>query len=226
LLDIAPRGRTTVAADAELGTHVLARWLDGAPLIEERVVGRGAILVLTVPLTTEESDFVLRPAFLAFLDRFVDAARSRGAPSRIEVGEAWTFDDRADVSVTHIPNDPRSAPTPVRIVDDGGGGPDRRRVRALASLAGLYSVRLGGDVTTRVAAVPEREIDFRPRRAVDSAPQADLGGRSRSRDASPEFAMLLVALVGIEAALRIRELRRGSQGAPAVHGKGASVDSA
>jgi hypothetical protein len=206
LADLAPRGRATLDGEAAKDSEVLARWLDGAPLVLDRTMGRGIVRVITLPLTTDESDFVLRPAFLAFLERFLITTRARGAARRIEVGEAWTFDGAVDVTVSHRPRDPRLAPTPIQVSDSSKQG--ERRKRAVAPLAGLYTVRLGEEVTTRVATIPDREIDLRSRGVVDSAHRPDLGGVSRSLDVSPQVAMLFVALLGLELALRVADLWR------------------
>ena len=88
----AARARVDRSGGDGAGADVLARWKDGAPLLLRRSLGRGAVLVLTLPLSTDESDLALRPAFLALLDRFVGTARARGGARRIDVGEAWTFD--------------------------------------------------------------------------------------------------------------------------------------
>ena len=127
------------------------------------------------------------------------------------------------MTVTHLPNDSRASPTPILVFDSGWSSPDQHRLRALAPLAGQYIVRLDGEVTTRVAAIPEREVNFRPRQLVDSGRQADLGGAGRSVDASERFAMGLVALVGIELVLRIRALRQRSRLTSAGHGNRTSA---
>jgi hypothetical protein len=77
-----------------------------------------------------------------------------------------------------------------------------RRLRALPPLAGLYQLELDGEPTTRVAAVPEREIDLRPRRVQDGSRTAELGGVAPSIDESPWVALLLLGLLTIELLLR------------------------
>ncbi|MEO7330255.1 MAG: VWA domain-containing protein, partial [Minicystis sp.] len=99
LATLDPRGRAILDASASEGAELLARWKDGAPFLMRRAIGRGAVLTLTLPLNSDDSDLVLRPAFLALLDRFVSTARSRGGARRIDVGEAWTFDGYRKVAV-------------------------------------------------------------------------------------------------------------------------------
>jgi hypothetical protein len=224
LADLAPHGRASLDAEAIEGADVLARWKDGAPLLLRRSRGRGAVMTLTLPLSTEESDLALRPAFLALLDRFVGTARARGGARRVDVGEAWTFDGYKAVRVQRIPDDPAAKPTPLPLVDGDGSASGalpsasatsdkpstERRLRAAPSLAGLYELELDGDKTTRVAAVPDREIDLRPRRVRDEARAASLGGVDPSLDVSPYVAIVLLGFFALELLLRIAGQRGGA----------------
>ncbi len=218
MADLAPHGRASLDppdADAD----VLSRWKDGAPFLLRRSIGRGVVLSLTLPLGTDESDLALRPAFLALLDRFVSTARARGGARRIDVGEVWTFDGYRNVKVERVPSPdapPAAKPRPIPVVDGASSASpakpapaglmasgEERHLRAAPPLAGLYSLELDGDQTTRVAAVPEREIDLRPRRIREDARAASLGGIDPSLDFSPYVAMFLLVLFAAELALRV-----------------------
>jgi hypothetical protein len=181
-----------------------------------RSLGRGAVLALTLPLSTEESDLALRPAFLALLDRFVGTARARGGARRIDVGEVWTFDGYKSVKVERVSLAGPGKPRPLPVFDAAQNpvgkpgsataapaGEAERRLRAAPSLAGLYELELDGERTTRVAAVPDREIDLRPRKARDETRAASLGGVDPSLDVSPYVALFLLALFAAELALRV-----------------------
>ncbi|WP_437623490.1 VWA domain-containing protein [Sorangium sp. So ce1151] len=205
LADVAPRGRATLGPEASEGAEVLARWKDGAPFLVRRPLGRGVVLVMTLPLSTEESDVALRPAFLSLLDGFVGAARARGGARRLAAGETWTFDGYRDVKVERVRVDAGQGPAgrealPVAEVE--------RRLRVSPPLAGLYELTLDGERSTRVVSVPEREIDLRPRRVADSARAAELGGMSASIDASPYVALALLLLLAAELLLRALGARR------------------
>jgi von Willebrand factor type A domain/Aerotolerance regulator N-terminal len=244
MLDLAPHGRASIdpAAlgaspanpGASPGADVLARWKDGAPLLVRRSLGRGAVLALTLPLSTDESDLALRPGFLALLDRFVSTARARGGARRIDVGEVWTFDGYRSVKVERVslagPGAGNDKPRPVPVFDAASGlplglppagapaaGEPERRLRAAPPLAGLYALELDGDRTTRVAAVPEREIDLRPRRVRDEARAASLGGVDPSLDVSPYVALLLLALFAAELVLRLLGQRAAHPQTPLPH---------
>ncbi len=229
MAELAPHGRASIDPEASAGAEILARWKDGAPLLLRRSLGRGAVLALTLPLSTDESDLALRPAFLALLDRFVGTARSRGGARRIDVGEAWTFDGYRAVKVQRVALATPGKPVVVPVVDTasdtspgrqgsaappsaggGGAGTAERRLRAAPPLAGRYELELDGDHTTRVAAVPEREIDLRPRRVRDEARAASLGGVDPSLDVSPYVAFFLLVLFALELALRVFGQRAGT----------------
>lgn len=199
-----PRGRATVDPAAYEGADVLAKWRDGAPMLVRRSLGRGAVLYATLPLATDESDLVLRPAFLAVLARFVDTARARGGARRIEVGSAWTFDGFKDVKVRRADARGGEGGEPVAVVDPDG------RPRAVPPLAGFYAIELDGERSMRVAAVPEREIDLRPRAVAPAGRTDALGGVATARDASPYFALLVLALFAVE--LLLRNLGAGARG--------------
>jgi hypothetical protein len=216
MADLAPHGRASIDPEASAGADILARWKDGAPLLLRRSRGRGAVLALTLPLSTDESDLALRPAFLALLDRFVGTARARGGARRIDVGEAWTFDGYRSVKVQHVPLFGPGKPQPVPVIDGAAGVPlgkpgsastppagVERRLLAAPPLAGLYELELDGDHTTRVAAVPDREIDLHPRRVHEDARSASLGGVDPSLDVSPYVALFLLALFAGELVLRV-----------------------
>jgi hypothetical protein len=82
-------------------------------------------------------------------------------------------------------------------------GTAERRLRASPTLAGLYELELDGDRTTRVAGIPDREIDLRPRRTRDEARSAALGGVDPSLDVSPHVALVLLGLFAVELVLRV-----------------------
>jgi hypothetical protein len=208
LANLDPHGRTTLDAAAVEGAEVLARWKDGAPFLLRRSLGRGAVLALTLPLSTDESDLALRPAFLTLLESFVGTARARGGARRIDVGQAWTFDGYQNVKVRRLPLDGALAPQVVPVIEQD------RRLRADAPLAGLYELTLDGEATTRVAAVPDREIDLRPRPMRDEANAAAMGGVASALDASPYVALALLGLLAVALALRVRGQRESAAAAP------------
>jgi hypothetical protein len=202
LADLKPRGRASLDPAAAQDADVLARWKDGTPMLLRRSLGRGAVLALTLPLSVDESDLVLRPAFLALLDRFVGTARARGGARRVEVGESFAFDGFKDVSVERLPAGKGEARMPIPVTEQDG------RRRAVAPLRGRYEVRLDGEKSERVATVPEREIDLRPRKVAETARAAEHGGVVPAIDASPYLALGLLGLLALELLLRTLGQRR------------------
>ncbi len=206
--DLDPRGRASLDPEALAGADVLASWKDGPPLLIRRARGRGAVLAATLPLSVEESDLVLRPAFLALLDRFVSTARARGGARRIEVGEAWVFDGYKAVKVSQMAEG-AAKPRAITVSDGARPGADPkaneapRRLRAEPPRAGLYDLELDGERSTRVAAIPDREIDLRVRPVQSEARAASLGGVLSSLDFSPYVALGLLGLLAVELLLRV-----------------------
>lgn len=211
--NLSPRGRASLDPEALDGAEALAKWTDGAPFLVRRQLGRGAVLTLTLPLSTDESDLALRPAFLALLDRFASTTRARGGARRIDVGETWTFDGFKDVTVERVsfagPGERKSVTVAGEALPDGStAASSERHLRASPPLAGLYELALDGDRSTRAAAVPEREIDLRPRKVVASARTETLGGVAAAVDVSPYVALALLALLAAELFVRTAGARR------------------
>ena len=198
LADVAPQGRSTLEAEALANADVLAKWKDGAPFLLRRSLGRGAVLALTLPLATSESDLALRPAFLALLDRFVRIARARGGSPRIDAGDSWTFDGAKVVTVFREGNAGPASRTKIPVIEAD------RRMKATPSVAGVYDVAIDGEHEVRVATVPEREIDLRPRPLVQNARDARLGGAAGAVDVSAYVALALLLLGTLELAMRLR----------------------
>lgn len=218
--ELNPRGRASLDPGATEEAGVLARWTDGAPFLARRTLGRGAVLALTLPLSTDESDLALRPAFLALLDRFASTTRARGGARRIDVGETWTFDGFNDVKVERVSFAGPGERKPINVTDlkeDARADSDRaplaapgfeRRSSASPPLAGLYELSLDGETSTRAAQVPEREVDLRPRKVAQSARTEALGGVASAVDVSPYVALSLLALLAAELLLRTLSQRR------------------
>jgi hypothetical protein len=208
---LAPRGRALIDARASEGAAMLARWSDGPPLLFRRQLGRGALFALTLPLSTDESDLALRPAFIALLDRLINTTKARGGANRIDAGEAWVFDGFSRVDVRRAATS--SAPAlALPLVDEGG------RLRATPGLAGVYELSLDGDGSTRVVAIAERELDLRPRRLLPETRAPGLGGLAESIDVSPHVALALLGLLAVELLLRTIGQRRARSSAAGMDG--------
>jgi Mg-chelatase subunit ChlD len=189
----APR-RAVLAPEDAAALEPIARWTDGALLVGRRPVGRGEVWVVTLPFAVDASDLTLRPAFLSLLAGWAEQARAHAVPARSDVGTTWRFLGARDVEATG----PGGALVPSR--DEGA-------VTLTPSLLGSYRVKVDGRTETRVAAPDERELDLRPRPASATAPDAVVGERRASVDASGEVALALLALMALEMGLRLWQRR-------------------
>ena len=194
LVRLEPKGRTLFEIDRLANARTLVRWSDDAPLLIERRMGRGMAYLVGLPFNPAWSDLPLRPAFLALLSQVADTARVRGGSKRIDVGRAWVLDDAAIEVRTE------SGEFPVRRVDG--------KVRIVPTEAGRYDIRSGDEVDTRFAVIPEREVDLRPRPAAESTSDQALGATTARVDVSRWIALVLLALLAAELALRLVASRR------------------
>jgi hypothetical protein len=190
LADIGAGRRAAMAPEDASAVEALVRWSDGAPLVAKRSVGRGEAWVATLPFSAEASDMVLRPGFLALLRGWVHAARERAAPTRTDVGTTWRFPGAYAVTV--------AGPTgPVATSRDEGA------IRVVPPLVGEYRLTVDAASEVRVAAPDVRELDLRPRAAAAASSGEQLGQRRAQVDISGDVALLLLALVAAELALRV-----------------------
>jgi hypothetical protein len=198
LTELHARGRSVFDNGPRSQLEVLARWSDGAPFLVQRPIGRGSAWAVSLPFSPDDSDLIVRPALLALLDRVVETARARGSTRRIEVGTSWSFDKATEVQVRNS-----AGLVPVEVQGE--------RKRVTPAVAGRYDLQLDGVAETRVAIVPERELDFRKRAVAEAAARSELGGTSSRVDISRYIAFGLLALLAAEMLLRaimsVRERR-------------------
>jgi hypothetical protein len=190
----APRRATLSPEDAGL-FEPLVRWTDGELLVARRGMGRGEVWLVTLPFSIEASDLTLRPAFLALLEAWVNAARARAAPLRTEVGTRWRFSGARRVEATG-PSGPLSATREEGVIE------------LLPTVVGSYSITVDGKAESRVAAPDPHELDMRPRPAAAKAVSQGLGVRTASVDVSGPVAVTLLAFLTLEMALRLLARRR------------------
>jgi hypothetical protein len=191
---LASRGRTQFETDRLQDAKMILRWSDGVPLVVERPMGRGVVYLVGLPFNPTWSDFPLRPAFLALLSRVTELARLRGGSKRIVVGQSWVFED--------VPMEVRTAAGPYPIVRSQG------KARVTPEEAGRYDIRIDGEVDTRFAVIPAREVDLRPRKAAAATQDSTLGATRSSVDISPWIALVLLGLLASELALRTLKSNR------------------
>ena len=86
-------------ADTASGSHVLARFDDGAPALVEHRVGRGKVLVWASTLDSYWNDLALQPVFLPFVQQLAKyAGRYSGARPWFTAGEVLDLSRHAELS--------------------------------------------------------------------------------------------------------------------------------
>jgi hypothetical protein len=190
LADLHAARRAVLAAEDVPAFTPLVKWTDGPPLVARKVVGRGAVWIVTLPISIDDSDLALRPGFLALLEGWAREATDREGAKESIVGATWRFAGAHDVTI--------EGPGGKLRVDRDASGP-----YASPPLLGAYRLTVDGTAETRVATVPERELDLRPRAAAETASGGRVGERRAVVDVSGPVALLLLAVTAIEMALRL-----------------------
>ena len=204
LTDLAPEGRALFDAGRIPGARVLASFDDGAPFLVERELGRGLVSTLSLPSSASESDFALRPGFVALLDHYLDAARKRRGLTQSSAGVPWNFGgERPSIA---------GPEGPLELADQGNDGRT-----ATPAVRGLYRVKLGTRDELRAVTLDADEISAEPQ-APSHLADAAVGARASQRvDASAEMGVALVVLLFFELLLRIlRFVRRSESARPGV----------
>lgn len=203
LADVAPEGRALFDAGRIPGARVLATFDDGAPFLVERDLGRGRVSTLSLPSSIAESDFALRPGFVALLDHYLDAARKRRGLAQSVAGTAWGFG--GERPTLQGPEGPLEL----------GEQVNEERV-AVPAVRGLYRVKLAGRDELRTVTLDPDEISAEPSPPTPLAAVAAGAQSSQRVDASAEVGGVLVALLFFELLLRIvRFIRAGRAARPA-----------
>ncbi len=193
LADVRPSGRALLDVGHTTGARVTATWTDGAPLLVERELGRGLVTTVTLPSSVSVSDFALRPAFVALLDHWLDAARRRRGLTTSVAGTSWSFG--ADRPVVTGPEGP------LRLVET----PDRGRI-ATPVVRGSYRLTSERGEEIRTVGIEPEEITLEPTPPPPGATVAASAPSGQLLDASAEVAYALLALLGLEVLLRFRRV--------------------
>ncbi len=176
--------------------RTLCSWTDQQPLVLERDVGQGMVMVVTTNFHLEDSDLPILPAFIAMVDTFLERVRERSDTAAILVGQPVVF---RELNGELGPRMQRTTTADGRTVEL-----DLANARALqAGSVGRYTFTVGEKALTRFAFVDDAELNFTPRPIAEGAQDASLGGRVEDQEISSIVALGLLALLLIEAALRV-----------------------
>lgn len=124
-----------VAVEPQDGDAALIRFEDGRPLLIERRVGTGRLLVLTSPLDREWNDLAIHPLFVRFIGEAARYLTSAAAAPNTVVGSLLPLGlNAANGAQVFDPAGKRAV----------GLGDTSERPRLLADQTGFYEVRGGG----------------------------------------------------------------------------------
>ncbi len=200
--DLAPSGRALLEVDSGVtDLETLVRWADDAPFVVLRRIGRGVALSMTIPLSSQESDFGLRPALFSLLERVVHEAQARAGTGRTLVGATWPLAPLGSATARRLGRDKDIESVSIDVVAEGR--------ELVPSLAGLHELVVDGVTTTRVAAIDEREFRAVPVELPTEAGESALGGTTAQVDVSPHVALFLLAILAAELLVRAAGRWRG-----------------
>jgi hypothetical protein len=209
LSDLGAKNRLRMPAARQEGEDVLLRWDDGAPWMLKRRLGRGQTWTFGLPVSVDRSDLALRPGFLALLERFVfDAAQNSG--QRVtEAGTTWRLRD----SASSVNGPQGSVPVPPDSQSDNLTG---AWASVTPTLRGRYQVvDSKQDAHERVVTINEQEVIAQPQQVPPRAAPTATAARAPNIEVSKQFAWLLLALLGVDLALRLASRIRLSRQNPA-----------
>lgn len=205
--ELRPRARSRLEGSHLPGARVSARWADGPPFLFERELGRGVVLTAGLPSSPDQSDFALRPGYLALLDHLVALSRERAGQRRSAPGTSWRFLETARVSVT--------GPEGPLVARGSEGPPDRRQQLFTPELAGRYRVSSGEGAEERTVSIEVGELSMKPQPVATLAAGDARVGRKPEVDASREAVLVLLFLIALELLLRSGRLILSRRRTPA-----------
>ncbi len=205
LSDLAPRGRVRLEG-AVAGAKVVGRWDDDAPALLERELGRGLILTFGLPSSAADSDFALRPGFLALLDHVIGLAREHSGLRRGLPGVPFRFPATSKVEVR--------GPNGHLLTHEVESRAGNQALVFTPELAGRYEINGPDGKEERLVSFDPDELVALPRAVPEAQSVAAAAGRRRDVDASSEVAWIAAGLLALEVSLRaVRHVwrRRGAR---------------
>lgn len=203
--ELAEHGRARLDGTELTGARVIGRWDDGVPFITERSVGRGLCITIGLPSSLDQSDFSVRPAFLAIFDYVLKQADQRNGSRRTVAGTPWVFSesDKVDIEGPEGPVSARAARNEAACPDPSDCAD--KAVVATPAVRGRYTIHYGGQTESRTVTLDPTEIVAAPR-AMKAESRASRGAERMPIDASADIAVVLICLFAAE--LAVRAVRR------------------
>jgi hypothetical protein len=193
------------AEDAE---GVMARLADGTPLLYEKAMGAGRLLVLTSPLDGAWNDWPVHVSFVPFV-----ASSARWLSGLDDTRARRTVDDTLDLGASSTP-----ASSSIEVLDPSGRraldlAASVRERRVVLSLPGFYEVRRPGRGEELAVNTDRAESDLRPLdpdtlarwKATGGTSAAGVAEGAAAKSPSPEHRELTSYLLWMLAAVLLVE---------------------
>lgn len=221
LVGLRQLGRVRLDAADLPGTLVRGKWTDGVPFLFERPLGLGTVMTVGLPTAFETSELAIRPGFLALLSVVSDYAQARSGPRRTFAGAAWLFPEQVSVTVeadaaltkalhrsAASAGADADAPTSGAVqqpnsVQQNAGAHGTAQQQLVPSLTGSYRLLVDGRAEQRAVTLDPKELFQSPELAQAGPLNASSGGAANAIDASPYWALVVLALFAIELAFRV-----------------------
>ena len=185
----------------------LLSFADGSAALTISPAGRGATVLVNLPLTPDGGDFIGNPIFPATLHELLRALRQDSAESTVTPGATWTLDaPTAGEGVVTI-TDPDEKNVAAQILSSGR---TTRLALPPAKIPGIYSVKQADAVVAyAVVNVDPRESDTRPLAVESLKPgeksavtvlrgEEEVATGEKARDLWPHFAAAAAILLAVE----------------------------
>ncbi len=138
----------------------LLSYPDGSAALTISTAGRGAMVLVNLPLTPDGGDFIGNPIFPATLHELLRALRQDSAESTVTPGATWTLDAPTAGEGAVKVADPDGKKIDAQILSSGR---NTRLALPPAKIPGIYSVKQADAVVAyAVVNVDPRESDTRP----------------------------------------------------------------
>jgi hypothetical protein len=184
------RGRAVFETQGLAGAKITARFADGTPFLVERALRRGTALTVALPSSIAESDLALNPAFLALLDHVISEAEKRRGRRHTTAGTSFGFGGaKPQVLGPEGPVDLEETP---------------EGQQAQTAIRGFYRVTVDQREELRSVAIEANEITDVPKQRESDELGVSRVQENPTVDVSNETAFVLLLLLGLELALRVR----------------------
>jgi len=180
---------------------------DGSAALTISPAGRGAMVLVNLPLTPDGGDFIGNPIFPATLHELLRALRQDSAESTVTPGATWTLDAPTAGEGVVTVTDPDEKNVAAQILSSGR---TTRLALPPAKTPGIYSVKQADAVVAyAVVNVDPRESDTRPLAVESLKPgeksavtvlrgEEEVATGEKARDLWPRFAAAAAILLAAE----------------------------